>query len=191
MEDPQARGNLNRLPWLRVSLEDVQLPDGRVIEGFSTIETPDVAVVVAVTPDELVLVEHSYKHGLGRVCLNLPAGYINHGEIPLVAAQRELREETGYEGDDWISLGSFITDGNRGGGTNHLFLARNVHQVAEPDSGDLEEISLSLMPLKDLVRATQAGEVGSVAIAAAVGMAAAIHWGATSQAETKTEDITA
>lgn len=163
----------DRRPWVRLWAETVRLPDGRVVDDFCTLEMPDYAVVVALTPDGLAVVERNYKHGPRRVCLNLPAGYLEPGEAPEAAARRELQEETGYDADEWVELGRFATDGNRGGGTGHFFLARDARRVAEPESGDLEEMSIDLMPLDELVRAARRGDIAVLGIAAAVGLAAA------------------
>lgn len=162
---------VDRRPWLRLWSEDVKLPDGRIIAGFSTIEMPDYAVIVALTPDNKVIVEHSYKHGPRRVSINLPAGYIEDGEDPLAAAQRELREETGYAADRWSFLGRFTNDGNRGCGTANLFLAREARRVAEPDGGDLEEMNIDLMDLDELPQAVRQGDVAVLSTAAAIGLA--------------------
>lgn len=164
---------LDRRPWLRVWSEDVRLPDGRVIADFSTIEAPDFVVIVALTTENLVVAERNYKHGPRRVGLHLPAGYLEPGETPLLAAQRELLEETGYAADDWMPLGSFVVEGNRGFGTSFFFLARGARQVVPPDAGDLEEIVVTLLPLDALVAATRTGEVNVLSIAAAIGLAVA------------------
>ncbi len=159
-------------PWLRLWMEDLQLPDGKVVEDFATLEMPDYVVVVALTAEDDAVVTRNYKHGTGRCCTNLPAGYIDPGEEPLHAAQRELLEETGYTAGDWETLGSFVTDGNRGSGTAHLFLARDARYVTTPNSGDLEEMSVELMRFETLVQATRDGEVAVVSNAAAIGLAA-------------------
>lgn len=164
---------LDRRPWLRVWSEDVRLLDGRVIEDFSTIEMPDFVVIVAITGEGLVVAERNYKHGPSRVGLHLPAGYLEPGEEPLPAAQRELLEETGYAADMWSTLGSFFNDGNRGCGVGHYFLARGARQVATPDAGDLEEIAVELHSLDALLVATRSGEVTVLSIAAALGLAKA------------------
>ncbi len=175
--DPRAwetiarREVLDRRPWLRVWSDDVRLPDGRVIADFSTIELPDFVVVVALTDDGLVVSERNYKHGPRRVGLHLPAGYLEPGEDPLVAAQRELLEETGYAAEDWVPLGQFANDGNRGCGTGYYFLARGARHIATPDAGDLEEIAVELLPLDTLLAATRSGEVNVLSIAAAIGLA--------------------
>ena len=168
---------LDRRPWMRVWSEAVQLADGRVVEDFSTIELPDYVVVVALTPDGRVVVERNYKHGPRRVCLNLPAGYLERGEEPLAAARRELLEETGYAAEEWLSLGGFANDGNRGCGTGFFYLARGARRVAQPDAGDLEEMAVELMGLDELVRAVRRGEVAVLSIAAAIGLAVAAQTG--------------
>jgi ADP-ribose pyrophosphatase len=127
-----------------------------------------------------VVVERNYKHGPRRVCLNLPAGYVEQGEEPLAAARRELREETGYVAEDWVSLGAFSNDGNRGCGVGHLFFARQARQVAEPDAGDLEEMEIRLMGLDEVIEAVRRGDVAVLSVAAAIGLAVAAQsagWG--------------
>jgi ADP-ribose pyrophosphatase len=104
---------LNRPPWLRVSAEHVRLPNGVEIPDFYRIEMPDWAQVFAVTEDgHVAMIEH-YKHGPRAASLELPAGYLEPGEDPEVAARRELHEETGLIADDWRSLGHYFMDGNR------------------------------------------------------------------------------
>lgn len=164
-------------PWVRVWADDLRLPDGRVIQGFATIELPDYAVVVALTPGGDVVIERNYKHGPRRVCLNLPAGYLEPGEAPLAAAQRELLEETGYVADEWVPLGRFTTDGNRGCGTASLFLARGARQVAPPQAHDLEVLTIDLLPLDELAQTVRRGEVAILSIAAAIGLAVVAQTG--------------
>lgn len=166
------RSVVDREPWLHLWEEDVQLPDGRVIPGFNVIEMPDVVIVVALTDDGQAVVEREYKHGPRRVCLHLPARYIEAGEEPLLAAQRELREETGYEAREWLPLGTFFLDGNRGGGQTHLFLARGAWHATEANAGDLGEIAVQTMPFAALLVAMGRGETPIATIATAISLAA-------------------
>jgi ADP-ribose pyrophosphatase len=108
-------------PIQEIVKETVLLPDGRVIPDFYTARMGDYALVYAVTEDGAVLVLRQYKHGVGRVCLTFPGGYVAPGEDPAVAAERELLEETGYRGSRVTALGAFVTNANQGCNTAHLF----------------------------------------------------------------------
>lgn len=158
-------------PWLVLTAETVQLPDGALIQDWLKIALPDAALIVAVTAQNQVVAEREYRHGAGRVALGLPAGAVEHGELPLAAAQRELLEETGYASAHWTHLGSFVKDGNRGCGQVHIFLALDAELIAEPDSGDLGQIQVLLMPLADLERALFSGELEGVSAASAIALA--------------------
>jgi ADP-ribose pyrophosphatase len=159
-------------PWLTVYGDEVELPDSRTVPGFYSIDMPDHAIIVAVTPDDRVVVEWNYKHGPRKVCVNLPAGYLEPDEDPLEAAKRELLEETGYVADYWTFLGAFCVDGNRGCGRAHIYLATSAHCVAEPASGDLEEMVIDLMTLAELFEATRRGKTPVLGGVAALGLAA-------------------
>jgi ADP-ribose pyrophosphatase len=158
-----------------VGVERVELPDGRIVDEFLWVKTRDFAIVVAVTPDGRVILERSYKHGPRRVATSLPAGYLEEGEAPLEAARRELREETGYEADEWKALGSFTVDGNYGVSTEHAFLATNARPVSDAGGSghdDLEEIELLSVPLSDAIGLIGRGEVVQLSSAAALALAA-------------------
>lgn len=157
-------------PWLVVWAEEVQLPDGRVVDDFYKLEMPDYVVVVPFVGDD-VIVQRQYKHGTGSIGLHLPGGYLDPGEQPLDAARRELIEETGYESDVWRFLGTFANDGNRGAGHAHFFAARSARRVRPPDGGDLEDTELVLMSLEELVAAARRGDVSLLSIVAAIGLA--------------------
>lgn len=163
---------LNVPPWLEVLRETVRLPEGKVVDDFYLVRMPDFVVVCAFTGEGQVIIEQRYKHGSRAVTIGLPAGFVNSDEEPLVAAQRELREETGYEASEWHALGSFVVDGNRGCGSAHIFMARGARRVADPNSGDLEEINVLLMPFRNLAAIVASGATLEICTAAAVGLTA-------------------
>jgi ADP-ribose diphosphatase len=168
----ERRVLLSRKPWLEVGEEKVELPDGRVVDGYPWIISRDFALVVALTADDRVVAIRSYKHGARRIQLELPAGYIEQGEQPLETAKRELSEETGYAADDWSSLGAFVIHGNYGIGTEHIYLARGARRVSEPDHGDLEELEVTLRSMRELLAAVERGEMMMLSSVAALGLAA-------------------
>lgn len=162
---------LDAKPWLTVEQHTVELPDGRIIPNWPWVITPDYINVVAVTEDERFICFRQVKYGIEGTTLSVVGGYINEGEEPLAAAKRELREETGYEAPDWLSLGSYLVDPNRGIATGHLFLARNARYVTSRDADDLEEQELLLLTRKEIEHAIDRGEIKVLAWAAAVAFA--------------------
>jgi ADP-ribose diphosphatase len=158
-------------PWLRHWVETVELPDGTVLNDFHVVESRDFAVVLALTPQGLIVGERHYRHGVGEVCFVLPAGYLEPGETPLTAAQRELLEETGYEAFDWLALGSYIVDGNRGAGRMHAFLARDARLTQDQALDNTEQIDVELRPLDQVFQMLLRGEIRTLATAATLGLA--------------------
>jgi len=147
-------------PIREIVKETVQLPDGRIIPDFYTARMGDYALVYGVTVEGQVLVLRQYKHGVGRVCLTFPGGYVAPGEDPALAAQRELIEETGYRGTHVTPLGAFVTNANQGCNTAYLFRVDGCRQECDPNSGDLEEMELLLCSPGELLTASRFVEMG-------------------------------
>lgn len=158
-------------PRLRVSVEKVQLPDGRIVDDFYQIELPEYVVVFAQTPEDLIVMEQHYRHGARRVILALPTGYLEPGEKPLEGAKRELAEETGFEAADWRSLGAYVVNGNQGCGKAHIFLALQAHQTQCTHTHDLEETVVLLMTPEEVVQAVMNGDIATLASVATIALA--------------------
>jgi len=72
---------------------------------FFILEAPDWINVIALTENgEIVLIEQ-YRHGSQSVTIEIPGGMVDPGEHPLQTAKRELLEETGYAGENWLQIG--------------------------------------------------------------------------------------
>lgn len=162
---------LDQPPWLRVEHHTVQLPDGRVIPEWPWIITPDYVNVVAVTEDERFLCFRQVKYAIEGATLGIVGGFVEAGEKPFGTARRELLEETGYESTDWIPLGSYRVDPNRGVAMGHLYLARQARYVTPRNADDLEEQKLILLTRAELESALAGGEFKVLAWAAAIAFA--------------------
>jgi ADP-ribose pyrophosphatase len=157
---------LDRRPWLRVIGQDVRLANGRTIEGYLLAETREWAMVFALCDDGRVPLVRQYKHGVRGPVYDLPAGYLDGDEEPLVCAQRELLEETGYAADEWRHLSSALLDSNRSRARAHLFLARGARQIAPPhldETEDLETLFFAPAQLWGMVRSGEIVSIGTVA----------------------------
>jgi 8-oxo-dGTP pyrophosphatase MutT (NUDIX family) len=152
-------------PNIEVALEQVSLPDGTIIDDWPIVNAHDYVNVAEFNEVGEALILEGYKHGARRSGWQVVGGYIEQGEDPLTAAQRELLEETGHEAENWRYLGSFVIDANRHVGVGHFFLCTNAHAVRQPDSGDLEETRLRWVSLKDLRYALMDGRISIISYA--------------------------
>ena len=157
-------------PFVTISMEKVRLPDGRMIEDWPKIYTRDYinALVVNEAGEALVMV--GYKHGIGRSNWQVLAGYMDDGEDPLTAVQRELMEETGFECEEWHFLGSYAVDSNRHIAMGHFFCGLGAKQVASRETDDLEDYTVEWVPLAELKVALQDGRIATGSYALAVSL---------------------
>jgi ADP-ribose pyrophosphatase len=158
-------------PYVRITMQQIELPDGRVIPDWPFVHTRDYVNALVLDASGQVMVLEGYKHGLGRSSWQVVGGYLEAGEEPLMAIKRELLEETGFQADQWQELGSFVGDANRHVGVGHFFLANNARQVAEPDHDDLEKFTVRWVSLDDLKGALFDGRVGIASYAINIALA--------------------
>ena len=141
---------LKHSKFLTVENHSVELPDGRVIDDWPWVITPDFVNVLAVTREGEFLVFRQTKYGIDGTSLAPVGGYIEPGEDPLSTAKRELLEETGFKAPKWVSLGQYRVDSNRGAGSAHFYLALGAEKVKDIDSDDLEEQHLLFLNITEL-----------------------------------------
>ena len=162
---------LDRGRFLKVEDHTVELPSGQIIPDWTWVVTPDFVNVVLVTEDERVVCFRQTKYAAEGVTLAAIGGYIEPGEDPLLAAQRETLEETGYEARHWSKLGCFAVDGNRGAGLAYSYLATGARRVAERNADDLEEQEMVLLTIDELRAALLRGEFKVLPWVAALSLA--------------------
>ena len=151
--------------FLRVERHEVRLSNGRVIPDWGWIDSPDYVTICAVDREGRFLGFHQAKYAMGdHFGFGPPGGYLEPGENPLEAAQRELLEETGYASERWIPLAQCVSDANRGNGTGHFFLALDCAPESgpRPASDDVEDAELRRLDRSEL----EAALVGAPALPA-------------------------
>jgi ADP-ribose pyrophosphatase len=115
------------------------------------VDHPGAVVMIAIDEQERVYLVRQYRHAIGRMLLELPAGTLEPGEEPVTAAKRELREEVGLVGEDWRYLGCFYSSPGFVNECLHVYSVRGLtQQECDPDYD--EDLEVVKMPLSQLTR---------------------------------------
>ena len=144
--------------WISVREDQVIRPDGQPgIYGVIEFPNPSVAVL-AVDADEHVYLVGQYRYTLNQYSWEIPEGACNTGEAPLVAAQRELREETGMAAEHWQYLGQSHLSNSVTNEVAAYFLATGLtHGEAEPEG--TEQFEYRRVPFAEALRMVREGEI--------------------------------
>ncbi|GAA4161907.1 NUDIX hydrolase [Gryllotalpicola daejeonensis] len=158
-------------PWIRVREDQVVHPDGS--QGiYGVVELRPAVFVVALDESDRVALIEIDRYTVGT-SLEVPAGG-SDGQEPLVAAQRELLEETGLEASDWLELGTQYALNGAALAPEHIFLARGLRGAGDASHHQLEEgiSAVRFVPLGEVLAMIGRGEITDNETVAAVSLAA-------------------
>jgi 8-oxo-dGTP pyrophosphatase MutT (NUDIX family) len=119
-----------------------QMESGKIVDPYFVVELPPSATAMAITNDQQVILLEQYRHPVGETLYELPGGFIEPGEDPISAIERELLEETGFKFDHIERLGETMANPGVLNNTTQLFLATGGIQVQEQQLDANEEIRL-------------------------------------------------
>jgi len=156
IEHPIKSELVHQGSFLQVRLDTVRLPHG----GQATREYvvhPGAVVVIGLLDDGRVLLERQFRYPVGRVMTEFPAGKLDAGELPLICAQRELLEETGYSAREWAYAGPMHLAIGYSDEIIHIFFARGLTAGERQLDADefLDVCSMTAAELLDGVRTGQ------------------------------------
>src|SRR5688572_21347802 len=148
--------------WWKIVQETVKLPDGSVTDDYYVNHSSGGAVVFAVTESGNVVVNRQYKHGAREIVDELAVGRVDGGDADgLETAKRELLEETGYGEGEWEKLATTVTNPTSSTSRIHVFLARGVRKLAEPQSDPRETVEVREVPPKEFMEMLMDGAMTS------------------------------
>jgi ADP-ribose pyrophosphatase len=127
--------------------------------SFSVLNAGDWVNVLALTAAADVVLVRQFRHGTGDFTLEIPGGMVDPGETPAQAALRELREESGYAGDEPVPLGVVTPNPALFNNRCHTYLVENCRRryALEQDHG--EDIEVITRPLRDIPGIIRAGGI--------------------------------
>ena len=156
-----------------VRTDKVRMPDDELAERDVVIH-PGAVAVLALDDAQNVLLIRQYRHPVGRLLWEIPAGLRDvSGEPPWATARRELLEEAGYRARDWRVLADYYSSPGFSTERLRVFLARDLEFVPEAERDfvpEAEEAQLlsAWLPLDEAVRKVFAGDLHNGVAALAI-----------------------
>jgi ADP-ribose pyrophosphatase len=141
----------------QLGIFDIHLVRRKAADGrkgrFVVVDSPDWVTIVPFVgrnPD-VVYTVRQFRHGSGKVTVEFPAGVVHRGERPLLAARRELLEETGCKAGELIHIGSVNPNPAFMNNQIHTYVALELEKVQDLELDEMEILDLEQMTLKSVV----------------------------------------
>jgi ADP-ribose pyrophosphatase len=136
--------------------DEVRLPDGKV-KALDVVDHTGAVTILPVDAEKNIYFVRQYRHPAQGELLELPAGTIEKGELPLNCAAREIREETGFSAKKMEKLGDFYMV--PGYSTEHMYVFLATGLEHDPLKADDDEfLSLVVIPAKQAYEMLEKGE---------------------------------
>lgn len=138
---------------IKIRRDFFKVPNGEKVD-FSILERGEIVAILPITSKNEVVTVRQFRPAINNITTDIPGGGINHGESPLNAAKRELKEETGVIAKKIIKLGTFYPDSGRSEQIRHIYLASELEfKKQKLDEGEYIEIEkISLRKIEKMIK---------------------------------------
>lgn len=137
----------------------VRLPSGKLFEGDIVKRPGEVTVIPQISKGEILLTKQC-RRGIGGILLELPTGKIKRGESALIAARRELEEETKYRAEKLEKLAETLVAPSWSDLKRTFFLAKGLTTSTHPKPYDPDEnIEIVRLTFKEALAKAASGEI--------------------------------
>lgn len=157
---------LIKRPWLTARRDKVVLPTGVVHDEYYVLEYPTWINVIAITKDGKFVMVEQYRHGLQEIFTELVAGVAEKGEEPLQAAKRELMEETGFGGGEWVLNTVICANPGSQNNLTYSYIATGVEKVGSQHLDETEDVSVKLLTEAEVYEMLENDQVKQALMAA-------------------------
>lgn len=152
--------------WRKLLRKTFILPNGKTAD-YDILDEKTAVHMVALTPDNEIILEKTFRPGTEKIFLDMPAGYVGKNESPKEAAIRELLEETGMQGD--IELAGISTDDAYRNTERYTYVFKNCKKIQEPKLEGDEAFEFVKMDIKAFRKHLRSGlithaEAGYIAL---------------------------
>lgn len=138
-----------------------RLPNGEESDFYLKKEGP-ASCILAITKDNKVILAKQFRPGPNEVLNELPGGYIDKGESPEQAAERELFEETGYKGK--VQLVTTVFDCAYSTMNRYCLVVTDCEKIAETKNTDSEITEVELLSLPEFRELLRSGKMTDVEV---------------------------
>src|SRR5690606_3767572 len=151
---------LAKYGYFRLRKDKCELPDGRIMPGYFTMEFNDWVNIIPVTKDKKVVLIRQYRHSVGEITIEIPGGSVNPklNEPIHIGAQRELEEETGYTSEQIEFLGYQYPNPALLSNKMHTYIAWDATQTKSQELDPFEDIEVFEVTLKELSELIHSGK---------------------------------
>ncbi len=138
---------------------------------FHVLESTDWVNIIPITPANEVVLVRQFRHGVRDCTLEIPGGMVDTEDAsPLVAARREMKEESGYDSERVEALGSIHPNPAIQANRCYSFVAWDVERRCDPQFDSTEETEVELVPLVRIPELIRAGDITHALVVVA------FHW---------------